>query len=200
VRFYPSAARPFRRTLGLDLAVLLALLVFGWLGVRVHDAVTELNSLSRGVVATGTTVQQRFRDAGNAVADAPLVGKRLRDSLQGAGRETGGSVIRAGREGEQRVDALASLLAWLTFAIPTVMLLLVFLPGRVRQIGRLTAGSLALEAGAQGEERRRLIAQRAAFGLPYGVLLRHTRDPLGDLEAGHYDALIDAEREAAGLR
>ena len=32
-------------------------------------------------------------------------------------------------------------------------------------------------------ERRRLVAMRAAFSLPYGVLLRYTPDPLGDLVA-----------------
>jgi hypothetical protein len=41
---------------------------------------------------------------------------------------------------------------------------------------------------------------RAAFGLPYGELLRFTKDPLGDLEAGRYDALVEAELEQAGLR
>ena len=41
---------------------------------------------------------------------------------------------------------------------------------------------------------------RAAFALPYGELLRFTRDPLGDLEAGRYDALVDAALDDAGLR
>jgi hypothetical protein len=57
-----------------------------------------------------------------------------------------------------------------------------------------------LDAGATSLDRRRLIAQRAAFGLPYGALLRHTKDPLGDLQAERYDALVAAELEAAGLR
>jgi hypothetical protein len=41
---------------------------------------------------------------------------------------------------------------------------------------------------------------RAAFGLPYGELLRFTKDPLGDLEAGRYDALVAAELEQVGLQ
>ncbi len=41
---------------------------------------------------------------------------------------------------------------------------------------------------------------RAAFGLPYGELLRYTKDPLGDLEAKRYDALIAAELDQSGLR
>ena len=33
-----------------------------------------------------------------------------------------------------------------------------------------------------------------------GELLRFTKDPLGDLEAGRYDALVAAELDQAGLR
>jgi hypothetical protein len=41
---------------------------------------------------------------------------------------------------------------------------------------------------------------RAAFALPYGRLLEYTRDPLGDLAAGRYDALVAAALDEAGLR
>src|SRR3712207_7698719 len=41
---------------------------------------------------------------------------------------------------------------------------------------------------------------RAMCSLPYGALLRHTRDPLGDLAAERYDALVAAAFEDAGLR
>jgi hypothetical protein len=40
---------------------------------------------------------------------------------------------------------------------------------------------------------------RAAFSLPASALARHTRDPLGDLESGRYDPLIDAAYDEAGL-
>ena len=49
-------------------------------------------------------------------------------------------------------------------------------------------------------ERRRLLAMRAAFSLPYGQLLLYTRDPLGDLASERYDALVAAALEDAGLR
>ena len=46
---------------------------------------------------------------------------------------------------------------------------------------------------------RLLLASRAAFGLPYDVLLGYTRDPFGDLAAGRYDALVRTTLEQAGL-
>jgi len=200
VRLYPSVPRLLRRTVALDLAVVLGLLAFAWLGMRVHDAVADLNSLSRGVTQAGSSTQATLQRAGDAVGSAPIIGGQLRDALQGAGRQAGGTAADLGRESRRQIDSLANLLGVLTWVVPSLLVLLTFLPGRVRQISRLSAGARLLEAGAPSHERRRLVAQRAAFGLPYGDLLRHTRDPLGDLEAGRYDALVDAELEAAGLR
>jgi hypothetical protein len=54
--------------------------------------------------------------------------------------------------------------------------------------------------GADDPERRRLLAMRAAFALPYGQLLKFTSDPLGDLKAERYDDLVRAALEDAGLR
>ncbi len=200
MRLYPSLPGPLRRTIALDVVVLVLFLLFAWLGLKVHDSVTELNSLSRGITEAGSSTQATLQRAGDAVGAAPIIGGQLRDSLQGAGQEAGGTAASLGRESRQRIDALAKLLGILTWLIPSVLTLMSFLPGRWRQATRLTAGAQVLAAGAHSVERRRLIAQRAAFGLPYGVLLRHTRDPLGDLEAGRYDALVAAELEAAGLR
>jgi hypothetical protein len=41
---------------------------------------------------------------------------------------------------------------------------------------------------------------RAAFALPYDVLLRYTPDPFGDLASERYDALVAAAAEDVGLR
>jgi hypothetical protein len=143
-------------------------------------------------------VQDTLRQAGDAVGATPIVGGSLRDSLQDAGRGAGGAVIEAGRRGEEGVDSAADLLGLLTWAIPSLLVLVRYVPDRVRQVSRLTAGARMLRD--LSPERERLVAQRAAFGLPYGALLRHTRDPLGDLEAGRYASLVAAELEDAGLR
>ena len=76
-------------------------------------------------------------------------------------------------------------------------LLVTTLPGRIRQVRELNAAERLLDTSS--EDRRRLVAMRAAFTLPATELARHTRDPLGDLAAGHYDQLIDAAYDAAGL-
>ena len=70
--------------------------------------------------------------------------------------------------------------------------------GNVRQVRQLTAASRVLREPAG--ERRRLLAMRAAFGLPYGQLLRYTNDPIGDLAADRYEPLVEAVLEDAGLK
>jgi hypothetical protein len=194
MRLYPDVPQARNRTIAGDAAVVALVILFAWLGVKVHDNVAELSGLGRGVRDAGAAVQGGFRSAGDAVGGAPVVGGQLRDALRDAGSGTGGSAVDAGRAGERSAYRLANLLGWLTFLLPTVLLLSRVLPPRVAQARRLTAAQRVLLGGDE-----RLLARRAAFGLPYATLLRHTRDPLGDLQAGRHDALVAAVLEDAGL-
>ncbi|HEV2999741.1 MAG TPA: hypothetical protein VGW75_03290 [Solirubrobacteraceae bacterium] len=199
MRLYPDLPSARARTVAADAAVLVAVLLLAWLGLRVHDAVMDLTPVSDGVQAAGGAVQGAFETAADRVSGAPVVGGQVGDALREAGRETGGEAVEAGRAGEEGIADLANLLGWLTFLVPAGLLLSRALPPRVEQVRRLTAADRVLRAPEDGE-RRALLARRAAFGLPYATLLRHTPDPLGDLAAGRLDALVAAVREDAGLR
>jgi hypothetical protein len=198
MKLYPDVPRLRATTLALDAATILAVLLFAWLGTVVHDGVEELTAISTGVQQVGGDVQGAFEDAGEAVGGAPLVGGDLRDALRDAGSETGGQAAAAGRDGEERIRSLADLLGWLTFLVPAGLLLSRALPPRVAQVRRMGAAQRVLQGGSG--DLRGLLAQRAAFGLPYATLLRHTKDPLGDLQAGRHDGLVAAVLEDAGLR
>ena len=198
MRLYPEIPARRTATIAADVATVLAVLLFAWLGMKVHDAVLELTSVSDGVQRVGGTVEGAFTKAGDAVGGAPLVGGTVRDALKDAGRGTGGEAADAGRAGEESIRDLASLLCWLTFLVPTALVLSRVVPPRIGQARRLTAAHRVL-AVPEDDERRRLLAQRAAFGLPYATLLSHTADPLGDLAAGRLGPLVAAVREDAGL-
>jgi len=191
--------RPVRRanTVVADLVTLVLVVVFALLGLRGHDAVDELAVLGRGVHDAGAAVQSGFDSAADAVDDAPLIGGPLADELRGAGENTGGDVAEAGRRGEDRVHRLANLLGLIVFVLPTGMLLYERLPKRVAEVRRLRAAKRVLVDG--DPERRRVVAERAAYSLPYAQLLRYTADPFGDLVAGRHDALIAAALEDAEL-
>jgi hypothetical protein len=170
VRLYPDV--PSRRAAALlhDALAVLLLVVFAWLGLKVHDTVDKLAVLGSGVKTVGEHV--------------PLVG---------------GSIKDAGESGESSVHHTANLLGWLTFAIPAVLVLWRTLPDRIAEVRHLTAAARVLQRSGDVEHRR-AVAMRAAFSLPYGRLLQYTDDPLGDLAAERYDPLIDAALEDAGLR
>lgn len=198
MRIYPDTPNERGRAVARDALILLTLFVLGWLALKVHDAVDQLAVLGTGVRDTGTAVQDGFEAAGDAVSGLPVVGGEVGDALRDAGSGTGGEVADAGRRGEERVHDLADLLGVLFFAIPASILLVTTLPGRIRQVRELNAAQRLLARPAS-EERRRLIAMRAAFSLPARELARHTEDPLGDLESGRYDALVAAAYAAEGL-
>ena len=198
MRIYPDTPDDRGRAVAKDALVLLSLFVLAWLALKVHDAVDSLAVLGTGVRDTGEVVQDGFERAGDAVSGVPVVGGEVGDALRDAGQGTGGEVAEAGREGEERVHDLADLLGALFVLVPAAVLLATTLPDRLREIRELNAASRLLDVSS--DERRRLVAMRAAFSLPATELARHTRDPLGDLEGRQYDALIGAAYDAAGLK
>jgi hypothetical protein len=198
VQIYPTVPHARIATIIRDAAVVAAVLLFIVLGVKVHDAVDHLAVLGSGVADAGGAVRSGFRDAGEAVGEVPVVGGSLRDGLESAGSGTGGPIEDAGRQGEESAHDLANLLGALTALIPSLLLLGYTLPPRIAQIQALTAAARVLRDPAD-PERRELIARRAAFGLPYGTLVRYSRDPLGDLQSGRLEPLITAALEDAGL-
>ena len=198
MRLYPDTADDRGRAVARDALTILTLIVLAWLALKVHDAVDELAVLGEGVRDSGEVVQNGLDSAGDAVDGVPVVGGELGDALRDAGEGTGGEVADAGREGEQRVHDLADLLGLLFFAVPASILLVLTLPARIRQVRELNASDRLLDVST--DERRRLVAMRAAFSLPAAALARHTRDPMGDLSEGRYAPLIAAAYDEAGLR
>lgn len=199
MRLYPDLPAARTQQVVSDLVVVGLIVLFAWLGMKVNNTVDDLAVLGRGVKDAGGAVQGSLSDAGKAVAGIPLVGGDLKSALTDAGSATGGNVQSAGSAGEQAVEQTAQVLGWVTFGIPTLLVLLGYLPWRVRRWRRLNAAAAVLRGGSD-EERRRLMAMRAALALPYGDLLPYTRDPIGDLAEGRYEPLLQALYADCGLR
>lgn len=199
MRFYPNI--PTRRvsTLARDLLTVALLVLLAWIALKVHDAVDRLAVLGEGVNEAGSSIEDGFDSAADAVDGTPIVGGDLADGLRGAGEGSGGNVAELGQDGVDKTHQLADILGLVTFFLPATFLVLRVVPSRIGQVRQLTAAERVL-LGRETPEQQRLIAMRAAFALPYGQLLAHTRDPLGDLEQGRYDALVEAVLEDAGLR
>jgi hypothetical protein len=216
MRLYPSAPRLRRRVILGDVATLISIAVFAWLGLTVYDNVAELASLGRGVRDAGGAVGDTGRDvatslrggldsAADAIGQVPLIGPEVGAEIRAAGdsaadqleRRSGearGRLVEAGDEGERRALQTARTMGWLAFLLPTAILLARVLPGRVREVRTRAAAERAF-ATAPPE----ILARRAAYSLPYETLLRHTPDPFGDLAAGRHEHLVAALAEHAHL-
>jgi hypothetical protein len=144
-------------------------------------------------------VQSGFEDAGGLVTDVPVVGGSLDDAFTEVCAQTGVNTAELGEAGESAVEDTARLLGWVTFALPTLVVLLWAVPRRVLRTRRLSASARVL-GDVGSAERRRLLAMRAAFGLPYETLLSYSPDPIGALADGDYQPLVSALFEEEGLR
>src|SRR5919199_1102702 len=147
MRFYPDIPSLRARTLAHDLLVLLALALFAWLGLKVHDTVDKLAVLGQGVHDAGSAVKNGFNTAADAVHGTPLVGGDIAGGLRDAGKATGGNTAQLGQRGVDSVHRLANLLGLLTFLVPAAFVLARQLPARIGQVRRLTAAERVLRGG-----------------------------------------------------
>jgi len=198
-RLYPSVPARRNATIVRDLLCVLLIVFFCWCGIKTYQAVDQLTVFGTAVSDTGTSIQKGFGSAASAVGGLPIVGDQLANALKDAGSSTGGNLSSLGQQGNDQVHKLALLLGFLIALLPTMVVLVALLPGRIRQVRSLRAADLVM-SNAADPAIRMILASRAAFGLPYEVLLRYTRDPFADLAAGRYDALVAATLEQAGLR
>jgi alpha/beta superfamily hydrolase len=111
VQLYPEVPDRRRWTIARDVAVVVAVVLFAWLGARVHDRVASLGVLAEGVTSAGNGVQQGFDSVAQAVDGVPVVGDRLAGALSRSGEATGGNVASLGADGEAAVQDLIIYLA-----------------------------------------------------------------------------------------
>ncbi|UDY23595.1 hypothetical protein [Nocardioides sp. Kera G14] len=168
-----TPARRAAQVLG-DVAAVLFVLVSVLLARKVHEATLRLATPGRRIEAAGDDLAARLRDAGARLSDVPLVGDAAGKPFDGASGAASG-LADAGRA---QVHAATTLADWLGVAvalIPVVLLLVFYLPPRLRFVRRASAGQRFLDSGADLD----LFALRALTHQPLHVLARITDDPAG---------------------
>lgn len=163
-----------------DIAVVALIVLFAWLGLRVHDSVAGLADMAKGIEDTGASIQRSGgaaaaevrRGVGGAAAAAdqlpivgPQVGDALRDtasstaaSIEHEAQATGAELARSGREGADDAHATARLVGWLAFLVPATALLAQALPRWMRRrdrAGQASAATRTRSTGAAPRSERR---------------------------------------------
>ena len=198
MKVYADSPGRFLGQLLLDLLFVAWLLLWVWAGQSVHDATMHLAEPGRQVTESATTISGSMREAGEVLADLPLVGDQARAPFDEAAGAAGG-LAEAGRA---QVRAVAELAGWLRLAVAAVPVLLVavlYLPARIRFARRATAGARLLAGGADLD----LFALRALATQPLPALARVDADPVAAWRAGDRDVthrLAVLELRSHGLR
>jgi hypothetical protein len=108
------------------------------------------------------------------------------------------SIIDAADDQVAAVERAASLLGWLVFLIPVVLLLVLWLPARIRFFLRARAAQRFLDADADLD----LFALRAMVGQPMHVIAAISDDPVAAWRRGDREvirALAGIELRRTGL-
>jgi hypothetical protein len=168
------ADSPARRTMqvagDVTVALLIALCVV--IAHKVHDAALKLAVPGREIASSAGDMASRLHDAGSSLSGIPLVGGSVSGPFDGAsGAATG--LAAAGQRQEHAATALANWLGVVLVLVPVVLLLVFYLPPRLRFIRRATAAQRLLDAGAGPD----LFAMRALVHQPLHVLTRVDVDP-----------------------
>ena len=188
---YPDVPSARRSQILRDLLVLALIAFFVWIGFKVHDLVAALAVLGHGVTEAGNSVQGAFDSVGDAVSNVPVVGGALGRRVPRRRRRHRRQPRRSRPAGRGRgASSSRAPLGIVTALLPIAVLLVAVLPRRIRTIREMSSARAVSSVDLDDPERRRLLAMRAAFGLPYRELLPWTKDPFGDLAAGNYDALV----------
>jgi hypothetical protein len=217
MRLYPASPVARTRTATRDLVVLALLILFAWMGVKVHDGILELTAVGREIQDSGRAISATTRDtagaidgafasAGGAVDGVPLVGEQIAGALRNAPREAtsdlratgdeqGSKIVRLGVEQVRRTETAANWAGWLVFLLPSSMLLIWAIPYRAHQVAAMDTAQRTMSGAPE-----HILAARAAYSLDFKTLRRYTPDPFGDLADGRYDKLVTALRREEGLR
>lgn len=198
MKIYADAPGTAARQVTIDLFVAAWLAFWIWLAVKLYDLVLKLQVPGQKLAGAGDGMAGGLSDAGGKVDRVPGVGGSLSSPLQHAA-DAARSMADAGRQEIQVAHDLAWALALLLLLGPVLVVLLVWLPMRVRWIRRATA-AVGLREGTAGRD---LLALRALATQPLRRLAAIDPDPVGAWRSGDestVEALARLELRRLGVR
>jgi hypothetical protein len=177
-----------------DLAVLAWLALWSCIAWLVHTLIMKLAEPGLAMENAGTRLASDLNSAGDSAGGVPLVGDSLKKPLVSAGG-AGTQLAQAGQAEQDAIAHVALLVAVLLLIVPVALVLVWWLPLRLRWIRRaaVARGLLDSDDGAE------LFALRALTG-PLPALAAVSRlhgDPAAAWRRG--DPVVTAELSRLGL-
>jgi hypothetical protein len=146
MRLYPDLAAARTQQITRDVFVVLALVLFAFFAWAVQRAVMTLTAISTGFTDSAQGVQDSWASLGSSLSGIPFVGDDIQGTLNGLSDATVGNAVDAGQSITEAVTTTANVLAFVTFAAPAAVLLVLYLPRRLDRSRAWTAASTVLSA------------------------------------------------------
>jgi hypothetical protein len=198
VKLYADAPVTRTRQLFTDLLVVAWLWLWIWLAVKLYHIVLKLQVPGQKLAGAGDGMAGGLSDAGGSVDRVPGVGGSLASPFNHAA-DAARSLADAGRQEVQVAHDLAWAMALLLLVGPVLVVLLGWLPLRLRWIRRASS-AVGLRDGTAGRD---LLALRALASQPLRRLVAIDPDPVGAWRAGEastVDALATLELRRLGVK
>ena len=173
LKLYPDLLMPRLGYILADLAALLWVALWVYVGDTVYNAILTLQAIGQGLIHNGQAVDDAVTQLQNAVSGYPFgIGPNLRDafnSLHGPPQ----ALIQTGNGELQAVANLATLLGVVVAVIPILIVLLQFIPWRIRRTRGFRNLDYKLRQPGAGavSTTMQVLAARAIYTMPYDRLL-----------------------------
>ncbi len=180
-----------------DLLVLVWIVLWWLVGRATERTVDAIATPARRSGDAARQLRDQIQEAAEQSSRVPGLGTELRKPFDGAA-ESLQDLIAAADSQVAAVERAGLLLGWLVFLIPVALLLVIWLPVRIRFVLRARAAQRFLDAEADLD----LFALRAMVAQPMHVIARISDDPVGAWRRGDREvvhALAAVELRRSGL-
>lgn len=180
------------------------LFMIGWIvlwwfaGRATERTVNAIATPARSTGEAARSLSDQVRSAADQAGRVPGLGGDLRRPFDEAAGSLQG-VIAAADQQVISIERTGWLLGWLVFLIPVLVLLIIWLPARIRFFLRARAAQRFLDAQADLD----LFALRAMVAQPMHVIAKISDDPVAAWRRGDREvinALAEVELRRSGLR
>ena len=198
VRIYADVARARARQMMTDLLVAAWTAAWIWAAVKLYGLVSKLAVPGQKLASAGDGLSAGLSDAGGKVDNVPGIGGALATPLNKAA-DGARSLADAGRQQQEIVHQLSWVLVVVLLLVPMALVLLVWLPLRIRWMRR-AATAAGLRDRIAGRD---LLALRALMNQPLRRLVRLDPDVSSKWRAGDpeiVNQLAALELRTIGLR
>jgi hypothetical protein len=193
----PSRLPRGRAVLLVDLLVVAWVVVWVAIAINVAHQVRDIGRITRSVERIGSAVSDTGAQL-EKLGNLPLLGDRIADTGKPI-RDAGRQAQATARMSRASAHDLSKLLGITISLVPSLPLLLLYVPQRVAMERDRRVVAKALRSGRE-DELQETLAYRAVMHLPLSRLRAVTRTPRADLAARRFDRLAEAELERLGIR